>query len=158
MNYQRTFVNSLVMLVLVVVFTACVQPLPEERIETDVQQSEAVAEISKEEVLSASEYFAANPELQIVDRYANLADEAGAGSTFYAANPELMAAAHYVAPVIEREETSDSTLFAANPELMIVGRYTVPIIKNNETSSSEFFAANPELMAVHRYAAAATEK
>ncbi len=158
MKQQRTFVVSLVMLVLGVVFTACVQVSPEEPIETDARQSEAGAEISTDEVLSPSEYFAANPELKIADRYANLAEKVGTGSAFYAANPELMTADRYTAPVIKPEQTFGSTFFAANPELMTAGRHTAPSIENTETSGSVFFATNPELMAAHRYAAAGTEK
>ena len=154
MKYQHTFVVSLVVLILGVVLTACVQASPEEPIETDVRQSEAAAENSKEDVLSPSEYFATNPELKIVERYANLADKVGTGSAFYAANPELMAANRYTVPVLEDKEASSSIFFATNPELMAVGRFT----SQEKATESEIFAANPELMAAHRYTAAATEK
>ena len=123
MKNQRIFVISLILLIFVVVFTACVQALPEEPIDTGAQPVESAAEISEEEVLSASEYFASNPELKVVDRYANLADEVGTGSAFYAANPELLAANRYVAPVIAHKMPSGSSFFASNPELMVAHRY-----------------------------------
>jgi hypothetical protein len=154
MKHQHTFVISLVVLVLAVAFTAWVQASAEEPIETDVQQPKTAAESSKEEVLSASEHFATNPELKIVERYANLADEVGTGSAFYAANPKLMIAGRYTAPVLEDQEVSSSEFFAANPELMAAGRY----ISQEKATESEIFAANPELMAAHRYPAAATGK
>ena len=129
MKHQRTFVISLVALLSIVVFTACVQASAEEPIETDIQQSGAVL-IPLEE------------------------NEARSGSEFFAANPELMAAGRFTALVIE----TDSEFFAANPELMVAGRFTAPVIENEKILGSEFFAANPELMTVRRYTATSIEK
>jgi hypothetical protein len=155
MKHQRTFVISLVMLVLVVL-TACVQIAAEESIEADLQQSEAEPVIIEEnETPSGSDFFAANPELMAASRHGIEVDnETLTGSGLYAANPELMAADRYPAPIIEHEETSGSTFLAANPELMAAGRYT----SQEKATVAEIFAANPELMTAHRYAATATEK
>ncbi len=70
-------------------------------------------------------------------------------SEFYAANPELMMVRRFVA-VIEAKPDSDSTLYAANPELMAAGRYAAAV-PDEPLSASEFYAANPELCVAHRY-------
>jgi hypothetical protein len=156
MKHQRTFVISLVVLLSVVVFTACVQVSAEEPNGIAVQQSKA-APIPKveTEVLSGSEFFATNPELMVAGRHSIVVDDEGlTGSSLYAANPELMAAGRYTAPANKNEETSGSEFFAANPELMTAGRY----LSEDKATESEFFAANPELMTAQRYTATNTEK
>jgi outer membrane PBP1 activator LpoA protein len=152
MKAQRTFLISLVML-MSVVFTACVQVSPEESIETAPQQPEAAPVTIEEKVTpSDSEIFAANPELMAARRHAIEADdETPTGSELYAANPELMAAHRYSAPSIEAGVEAGSTFFANNPELMVAERYTV---EDETITDSEMLAANPELKVVRQYQAA----
>ena len=156
MKHQHTFVISLVVLILAVAFTACVQASPEEPIETDVQQSGAAAiPLEENEAHSGSGFFAANPELMVASRHRiAVGDEVLTDSNLYAANPELMIAGRFTASVIEDVETPSSEFFAANPELMTVSRY----VSEKKATESEIFAANPELMTVQRYTDASTEK
>lgn len=152
MKAQRTFLISLVMFVLVVVFTACAQVSAEEPVKTERQESEVVVEAIKEEPLTDSAFYAANPELMAADRYLvpAIEQETTSGSTFFAANPELMAVERYTAPARGDELTSDSTIFAANPELMAARRYGSEPTK----TESDYLADNPELKVVRRYEAA----
>jgi hypothetical protein len=195
MKHLRAFVISLVMLGLValtacavampneveVALTACAVAMPNEveQPETDRATAEGIETAAKDEGLTDSTFYADNPELLVVDRYAGVADEAQTGSAFYAANPELMAA-HHPAAVLEAESVSpyegvdplqrlvrccystekwmgSSSYLAANPELSVAGRYENAGIDETGTDDA-LYAANPELMIADRYTAAQEEK
>lgn len=117
-------VLGLVML-LPVALTACLGVLPNEPVQSEAVEStfEGIQVATESEAVTASTFYAANPELMVADRYATIVeDETKSGSAFFAANPELMAADRYKT-LIEDEPVSESTFYATNPELMAVDRY-----------------------------------
>jgi hypothetical protein len=117
-----------------------------------------------------SVFYAANPELMVVQRYPTAMDQPTNPSEGY--DIETLRAQNYAAITVMR---TGSTYLAANPEVMVARRYSplgtwtleaflqanpeMRFVQNRlagvreEPLDSAFLAANPELMAAHRYAA-----
>jgi hypothetical protein len=160
MKHQRTFVFSLLMLILVAL-TACGQ----------VSAAEPVAEVSipagavaplEDEVVFDSTYLAENPELKVAIRYITK-DEPVSVATFFADNPELIFARRYMASLeapghYENIGVANPAFYAANPELIFAHRYMASLeapgrYENKSVTNPAFYAANPELIFAHRYMA-----
>jgi hypothetical protein len=97
-----------------------------------------------------STFLAANPELNVVERYVTtdeITDSEWQVQRAIEASAARYAglAGHYTGD----EGTTNSTFLAANPELSVVDRYVTAA----EVTDSEWQAANPELMTVSRYQA-----
>ena len=134
--FKSRFFNIVVAVALLVVLILTVQ--------------EVVATKSVDsEMESASQLYAANPELMVADRYSP--ERIGfSESPLLAASPELSIARRY------SEAMNDvNSSFTTNPELSVANRYDA---STNQISESTFLSMNPELSVVWRYAATRAEK
>jgi hypothetical protein len=77
--------------------------------------------------------FVTNPELLVVQRYAQAA-AMGAQTAFLASNPELLVVRHYAGSGVQEVEAS---FLSANPELMVARRYSRSLEENVANVSGE---------------------
>ena len=128
--FKNRFFNLLVAVALLTVFMLTVQ---------EVLATKAVVS----DVESASQFYAANPELMVADRY-NTESNAAGELVQLAINPELSSARRHS----ENIGSADSSL-AINPELAVANRYAASQKQIYEAIS---LSQNPELSVARRFA------
>jgi hypothetical protein len=149
------------------------QPAPAEVVAAQTEEESLTIQT---EAATGSAYYAANPELMLALRHAELEREITTNSAYFAVNPELMVAQGYPAvikdevaaspslywtpiqrgssPTVSPEvrQIAETRLLAANPELMVARRNTVI----EEVSQPE--AYDIEMLRIQRYAEVADKR